>query len=198
MKCPYCAFADTRVIDSRFVGDGEQVRRRRECEKCRERFTTYETAELNLPRIVKQRDKRREPFSEEKLREGMERALRKRPVETERVDAAINNIKRKLRSSGEREIPSQRLGEWVMQELRELDQVAFVRFASVYQSFDDVTAFRDAIAGLENELPPEARRHQLDLMLPDAEAGAAATAKPATTPATSKPDRPARRPRRQS
>jgi transcriptional repressor NrdR len=185
MKCPYCAFADTRVIDSRFVGDGEQVRRRRECEKCHERFTTYETAELNLPRIVKQRDKRREPFSEEKLREGMERALRKRPVETERVDAAINNIKRKLRSSGEREIPSQRLG----------DQVAFVRFASVYQSFDDVTAFRDAIAGLENELPPEAKRHQLDLMLPDAEAGNAA-ARPAPAPAATKPDKPARRTRK--
>lgn len=166
MKCPYCAFASTRVIDSRFVGEGEQVRRRRECEKCRERFTTYETAELNLPRIVKQRDKRREPFSEEKLRAGMERALRKRPVETGRVDAAVNNIKRKLRASGEREIPSSRLGEWVMQELRELDQVAYVRFASVYHSFDDVKAFSEAIAGLENEIPPHVRRRQLNLMLP--------------------------------
>jgi transcriptional repressor NrdR len=192
MKCPYCSFADTRVIDSRFVGEGEQVRRRRECERCRERFTTYETAELNLPRIVKQRDKRREPFSEEKLREGMERALRKRPVETERVDAAINNIKRKLRSSGEREIPSQRLGEWVMQELRELDQVAFVRFASVYQSFDNVAAFRDAVAGLENELPPEARRHQLDLMLPDADSAAAGARAGDRSPKADK-NRPGRR-----
>ena len=176
MKCPYCSFANTRVIDSRFVGEGEQVRRRRECEQCRERFTTYETAELNLPRIVKARDKRRESFNEEKLRAGMERALRKRPVETERVDAAINNVKRKLRSSGEREIPSSRLGEWVMQELRELDQVAYVRFASVYNSFEDVTAFREAVARLENELPPEARRHQLNLMLPDADTTAAAKA----------------------
>jgi transcriptional repressor NrdR len=199
MKCPYCAHADTRVIDSRFVGEGEQVRRRRECEKCRERFTTYETAELNLPRIVKQRDKRRETFSEEKLREGMERALRKRPVETERVDAAINNIKRKLRSSGEREIPSHRIGEWVMQELRDLDQVAFVRFASVYNSFDDVTAFSETIAGLENELPPEVRRHQLDLALPEDDANAASRAA-ALVPGAKKgkPNKAAKRTRKRS
>jgi transcriptional repressor NrdR len=169
MRCPYCTHPNTRVIDSRFVGEGEQIRRRRECEKCHERFTTYETAELNLPRVVKVRDKRREPFSEEKLRAGMERALRKRPVETERVDAAINNIKRKLRASGEREIPSSRIGEWVMQELRSLDHVAYVRFASVYRRFEDTSAFIEEIAGLENELPPEAQRHQLRLALPAAE-----------------------------
>jgi transcriptional repressor NrdR len=200
MKCPYCAFPNTRVIDSRFVGEGEQVRRRRECEKCRERFTTYETAELNLPRIVKQRDKRREPFSEEKLRAGMERALRKRPVQTERVDAAVNNIKRKLRASGEREIPSSRLGEWVMQELRELDQVAYVRFASVYHSFDDIRAFSEAIAGLENEIPPHVRRHQLNLMLPDEDGKPSAVAEtgPRYAGKQGKPGKQPRRPRARS
>jgi len=170
MRCPYCLHPNTRVIDSRFAGEGEQVRRRRECEKCRERFTTYETVELNMPRIVKARDKSRETFSEEKLRAGMERALRKRAVETDRVDAAINNIKRKLRASGLRELPSSKVGEWVMQELRNLDHVAYVRFASVYHSFEDVTGFLEEIAALENELPPEAKRHQLALALPGTEA----------------------------
>ncbi len=170
MRCPYCLHSNTRVIDSRFVGEGEQVRRRRECEKCRERFTTYETVELNMPRIVKARDKSREAFNEEKLRAGMERALRKRAVETDRVDAAINNIKRKLRASGARELPSSKVGEWVMQELRNLDHVAYVRFASVYHSFEDVTAFLEEIAALGNELPPEAKRHQLPLALPGTEA----------------------------
>ncbi|MGQ0657869.1 MAG: transcriptional regulator NrdR [Chromatiales bacterium] len=196
MRCPYCTHPNTRVIDSRFVGEGEQVRRRRECEKCKERFTTYETVELNMPRVVKARDKSRETFSEEKLRAGMDRALRKRPVETDRVEAAINNIKRKLRASGEREIPSSRIGEWVMQELRNLDHVAYVRFASVYHSFEDVTAFLEEIAGLQNELPPEARRHQLDLALPGSETQQAPTQprrKPRKMPPPGRPRRRARR-----
>ncbi len=165
MRCPYCTHIDTRVIDSRFANEGGQVRRRRQCERCKERFTTYETAELSMPRIIKSRDKAREPFSEEKLRAGMERALRKRPVETEKVDAAVARIKRRLRESGEREIPSGRIGSWVMEELRDLDHVAYIRFASVYRSFGDVRAFLDEIAGLENVLPPEAKRSQLRLAL---------------------------------
>jgi transcriptional repressor NrdR len=167
MRCPYCTHIDTRVIDSRFASEGEQVRRRRQCERCKERFTTYETAELSMPRIIKSRDKAREAFSEEKLRAGLDRALRKRPVETERVDAAIARIKRRLRESGEREIGSGRIGNWVMEELRDLDHVAYIRFASVYRSFGDVRAFLDEIAGLENVLPPEVKRSQLHLALPE-------------------------------
>jgi len=168
MHCPFCNATDTRVIDSRLVGDnGEQVRRRRECTACHERFTTYETAELNMPRIAKS-DGRREPFREEKLRAGMLRALEKRPVETDRVETAISRIERRLRSSGLREVPSRTVGDWVMEELRALDQVAYVRFASVYRSFEDVRAFLEEIERLEKELPPEARDRQLDL-LPDEE-----------------------------
>lgn len=165
---------NTRVIDSRFAGEGEQVRRRRECEKCRERFTTYETAELAMPRVIKMRDHSREVFSEDKLRAGMERALRKRAVETERVDAAINNIKRRLRGSGEREIESARIGAWVMEALKDLDHVAYIRFASVYRSFSDVRAFLDEIEGLANELPPDLRRSQLDLLPAEGEGHGAA------------------------
>ena len=149
MRCPYCQPQDTRVIDSRLARDGDQVRRRRECGQCAERFTTFESAELLMPRIVKQGGIR-EPFSEDKLRTGMLRALEKRPVDTERIDGAIHRIVRNLRARGEREVPARDLGEWVMAELRELDQVAFVRFASVYRSFEDVSAFREVIEGLEN------------------------------------------------
>ncbi len=165
MHCPFCGAEDTRVIDSRPASDGAQVRRRRECTACGERFTTYETVELVMPRIVK-RDGTREPFSEEKLRTGMLRALEKRPVATEQVEAAIERIKRRLRGAGEREISSRDVGEWVMEELRGLDQVAYVRFASVYRSFQDVNAFREEIERLQRELPPEARARQMPL-LPD-------------------------------
>jgi transcriptional repressor NrdR len=164
MFCPFCSADDTRVIDSRLANDGHQVRRRRECVACGERFTTYETAELVLPRIVK-RDGSREPFDEPKLRTGMLRALEKRPVDTERTEAAVNRIKQRLRATGEREVASRQLGEWVMEELRDLDQVAYVRFASVYRSFQDVNAFREEIERLESELPPELKRSQLDLEL---------------------------------
>ena len=156
MHCPFCANPDTRVIDSRLLGEGDQVRRRRECQGCKARFTTYETAELSLPRIIKS-DGRREPFNDEKLRGGILKALEKRPVAMERVEDSINQVKRKVRESGEREIDSRRLGELVMDALRSLDQVAYVRFASVYRSFEDVRAFLEEIESLENDLPPALR-----------------------------------------
>lgn len=163
MHCPFCTHADTRVIDSRLLGEGDQIRRRRECMQCKARFTTYETAELSLPRIIKS-DGRRETFNDDKLRAGILKALEKRPVAMERVEAAINQVKRRVREGGEREIDSRRLGELVMDALRGLDQVAYVRFASVYRSFEDVRAFLEEIERLENELPPDLREQQLDLI----------------------------------
>jgi transcriptional repressor NrdR len=155
---------DTRVIDSRLVGEGDQIRRRRECTKCTERFTTYESAELNLPRILKS-DGRREPYNEDKLRGGMLRAIEKRPVAMDKLEVAISQIKHKLRTEGVREVDSRKLGDWV----RTLDQVAYVRFASVYRSFEDVRAFLDEIERLENDLPPEIKESQLDLLKSDGE-----------------------------
>jgi transcriptional repressor NrdR len=159
---------DTRVIDSRLVGEGDQIRRRRECTKCTERFTTYESAELNLPRILKS-DGRREPYNEDKLRGGIMRAIEKRPVAMDKVEVAVSQIKHKLRTEGEREVNSRKLGDWVMEQLRTLDQVAYVRFASVYRSFEDVRAFLDEIERLENDLPPEIKESQLDLLKSDGE-----------------------------
>ncbi len=149
MQCPFCNDSDTRVIDSRLAGEGDSVRRRRECLACKERFTTFETAELNLPRVIKS-DGVREPFWEEKLSVGVLRALEKRPVKSEDIDAAISRIKKKLLSLGEREVPSLKIGELVMDELRNLDHVAYVRFASVYKSFKDINEFREVIDALEN------------------------------------------------
>lgn len=166
MRCPFCSDMDTRVIDSRLVGEGDQIRRRRECTQCKERFTTYELAELNYPRIIKS-DGRREAFMEDKLRGGIMRAIEKRPVEIEKVDIAVEQIKHKLRALGEREVKSRKIGNWVMEQLRGLDQVAYVRFASVYRSFEDVRAFLDEVERLENELPPELKRNQLDLLPSD-------------------------------
>lgn len=163
MRCPFCGAADTRVVDSRLAAEGEQVRRRRECIACSERFTTYETVELTLPRVVK-RDGSREPFSEEKLRTGMRRALEKRPVDTERVEQAIAHITHKLRATGEREVQSRVIGQWVMDELRDLDQVAYVRFASVYLSFQDAEAFREAVERLATEPSAEQQARQLPLL----------------------------------
>ncbi len=163
MRCPFCGDPDTKVIDSRLAGEGSQVRRRRECTACGERFTTYETAELVMPRIVKS-DGTREPFNEDKLLTGVLRALEKRPVETEAVEAAISRIQRRLQACGEREIPSRQLGEWVMDELRDLDQVAYVRFASVYRSFEDVSEFRDEVERLEQGPTPEQKRQQMPLI----------------------------------
>jgi len=150
MRCPVCSVQDTRVLDSRLVNEGDQVRRRRECNVCKERFTTFETAELTLPRIVK-RDGNREPFEERKLRSGMLKALEKRPVDSDAIEAAINRIKKELMETGDREIPVQVLGEKVMKELSLLDHVAFVRFASVYRSFQDVSEFTDMIEGLQKK-----------------------------------------------
>lgn len=144
MLCPFCAADDTKVIDSRLVAEGNQVRRRRECISCTERFTTYETAELLLPKVIKS-DGRRVPFDEQKLRAGIQRSLEKRPVSVEQVEAAIDHIKQNLRATGEREIPSRLIGEAVMDQLRTIDQVAFVRFASVYRSFKDLNEFRSEI-----------------------------------------------------
>ena len=144
MHCPFCGDLDTKVIDSRLVAEGDSVRRRRECLSCGERFTTFETAELVMPRVIKQ-DGKREPFDEDKLRSGIQRALEKRPVSIESIEAAITHIKQKLRATGEREVASRDVGEWVMDELRSLDEVAFVRFASVYRSFKDLEEFRAEI-----------------------------------------------------
>lgn len=163
MHCPFCGALDTRVIDSRLASDGAQVRRRRECANCDERFTTYETPELALPRITK-RDGRRQPFDEEKLRTGMLHALEKRPVSTDDVESAIGRIKRKLLAAGEREVEARRIGDWVMAELQALDQVAYVRFASVYRSFEDVNAFRELVDRMEREPTPDMRRSQIPLL----------------------------------
>ena len=168
MHCPFCSATDTRVVDSRLVGEGDQIRRRRECLECKERFTTYESAELNYPRIIKS-DGVRQQFIEEKLRGGFLRALEKRPVDMEQVETAISRVKHKLRALGEREVKSRQVGEWVMEELRGLDQVGYVRFASVYRSFGDVRAFLEEIERLENDLPPELRESQLDLLSNDSD-----------------------------
>ncbi|MFZ5723768.1 MAG: transcriptional regulator NrdR [Pseudomonadota bacterium] len=148
MHCPFCNAEDTKVIDSRLVADGAQVRRRRECQQCSERFTTYETAELVMPRIVK-RDGTRVPFDENKLRASIQTALQKRPVSSEEVEAAITHIGARLRATGEREIASSVVGEAVMEELRKLDDVAYVRFASVYRNFKDINEFRAEVERLE-------------------------------------------------
>ncbi|QKT04394.1 transcriptional repressor NrdR [Ectothiorhodospiraceae bacterium 2226] len=163
MRCPFCGAPDTKVIDSRLANEGDMVRRRRECLTCAERFTTFESAELAMPRVVK-RDGTRVPFDEQRLRGGMQRALEKRPVDTEAVEAAINRIKHRIRATGEREVASSDIGEWVMLELRALDQVAYVRFASVYRSFQDMRAFREEIERLESEAPPAENGRQMPLL----------------------------------
>jgi len=148
MHCPFCRADDTKVIDSRLVGGGNQVRRRRECSDCRERFTTFESPELLMPHVIK-RDGARNPFDVDKMRQGMMRALEKRPVSVEAFEAALNNILRRISETGEREVSSTFIGEQVMEELRSLDQVAYVRYASVYRSFEDVNEFREEILRLE-------------------------------------------------
>lgn len=162
MHCPFCQHEDTRVIDSRLTEDGSTVRRRRECPACGERFNTFETAELKLPTIVKSGE-RREAFDERKLRTSFERALQKRPVASSDVDNAVHEVINDLRKIGERELPSRQVGELVMRELKKLDQVAYVRFASVYRKFEDVQAFREEIEKLERD-PPELERLQLSLL----------------------------------
>lgn len=141
MRCPFCGFDETRVQDSRLAEGGAAVRRRRACQDCGARFTTFERAEMRMPQVVKG-DGRREAFSEDKLLTGLKRALEKRPVDSETVESAVRDIERRLMQSGEKEVPSRQIGEWVMETLRGLDKVAYVRFASVYRRFEDVNAFR--------------------------------------------------------
>ncbi len=148
MHCPFCKAPETKVIDSRLANEGDSVRRRRECLSCSERFTTFETAELVMPRLVKS-DGSRVPFDDQKLLQGMLKALEKRPVSLETIEEAVSRIQYNLRATGDREVISSRLGEWVMEELKKLDHVAYVRFASVYRSFQDLDEFRQEIERLE-------------------------------------------------
>jgi transcriptional repressor NrdR len=163
MHCPFCEHLETKVIDSRLAGEGSQIRRRRECLKCGERFTTFETAELVMPQVVKS-DQSREPFDEQKLRAGMLRALEKRPVSAEALEEAVSRICHKLRATGEREVPSRQIGELVVEELHQLDEVAYVRFASVYRSFQDAEAFREEIDRLRRRRRREQNADQLPLL----------------------------------
>jgi transcriptional repressor NrdR len=149
MRCPFCGADDSKVIDSRLSAEGDAIRRRRNCGECNERFTTYETAELALPRLIK-RDQSRTLFDENKLRAGLLKALEKRPVSIDAVDRAVKVIIRRLISTGDREVASRLIGDWVMDALRELDEVAYVRFASVYRSFQDINAFREEIERMES------------------------------------------------
>jgi transcriptional repressor NrdR len=167
VHCPFGNHSDTKVIDSRLAGEGRQVRRRRACLSCAERFTTFESPELVLPAVTK-RDHRREPFDEQKLRDGMLAALRKRPVAAEAIEQAIERILHRLQTIGEREIESGFLGDLVMEELHALDEVAYVRFASIYRSFQDITEFQDEIDRLKTRPNKRARRTQMSL-LPDDE-----------------------------
>jgi transcriptional repressor NrdR len=154
MHCPFCGHVETKVTDSRLAGEGRQIRRRRECLKCAERFTTFETAELVMPLVIKG-DRGREAFDEAKLRAGMEKALEKRPVPREQIDEAVSRVVHKVRSLGDREISARAVGELVMEELRHLDEVAYVRFASVYRQFEDVEAFHEEIRRLRSAPPRE-------------------------------------------
>ena len=185
MHCPFCGHEETKVNDSRLAGEGRQIRRRRECLKCGERFTTFETAELVMPLVIKG-DRGREAFDEGKLRAGIEKALQKRPVPVEQIDESLSRIVHKVRSLGDREVSARAIGELVMEELRHLDEVAYVRFASVYRQFEDVEAFHEEIKRLRGARAPapahahgarsrarkqtaaaDAKRDQLPLLPPD-------------------------------
>ncbi|MFO1377692.1 MAG: transcriptional regulator NrdR [Steroidobacteraceae bacterium] len=163
MHCPFCGHEETKVADSRLAGEGRQIRRRRECLACGERFTTFETAELVMPLVIKT-DRSRQPFDEIKLRAGMQRALEKRPVASDDVEAAVQRVCHRLRGLGEREVASRQIGELVMDELRHLDEVAYVRFASVYHRFQDIDAFRDEIEQLRHRRPSDPLAGQLPLL----------------------------------
>jgi len=167
VHCPFCNNEETKVIDSRLAGEGLQVRRRRECQSCAERYTTFESAELVMPHVVK-RDGRREPFDENKLRAGILRALEKRPVKSEAVEESIGRVIHQLQTVGEREVTGRLVGDMIMEELHGLDEVAYVRFASVYRSFQDITEFQEEIQRLKLRPSPDAEREQMSL-LPDDE-----------------------------
>jgi len=166
MHCPFCGAQDTKVYDSRLAPEGDQVRRRRECTSCAARFTTFEKAELQFPRVIKN-DGARENFNENKVRSGIQRALEKRSVSADDIEIALNHIRRKLMTIDDREIESRMIGEMVMDELEQIDHVAYVRFASVYRDFKDVGEFADEVERLKNVPTPELRDHQLDLLKQD-------------------------------
>lgn len=203
MYCPFCGHVETKVTDSRLAGEGRQIRRRRECLSCGERFTTFETAELVMPVVVKG-DRSRETFDEAKVRAGMEKALEKRPVPRELVDEALSRIVHKVRGLGEREVQSRTIGELVMDELRQVDEVAYVRFASVYRHFEDVEAFHEEIQRLRSQRPAgqagrdpkrshkvgrDPKRDQLQLLpTPEPSSASAAAAAPATSTPEPKPE----------
>ncbi|MCH7822195.1 MAG: transcriptional regulator NrdR [Proteobacteria bacterium] len=163
MHCPFCSHEETKVIDSRLAGEGRQIRRRRQCLDCNERFTTFESAELVMPRLVKN-DNSRQPFDESKIRSSMVRALEKRPVSSNELEQAIGRLIHRLRTMGEREVPSRLVGDLVMEELRALDEVAYVRFASVYRRFQDVTEFEEEIKRLQSISGSAASREQMSLL----------------------------------
>ncbi len=165
MHCPFCNNDETKVIDSRLAGEGWQVRRRRECQQCDERYTTFETAELVMPHVIK-RDDSREPFDQVKLRSGILRALEKRPVKSEDIEKSIERVTHLLQTMGEREVSGRLIGDMVMEELRKLDQVAYVRYASVYRSFQDITEFQKEIEKLQS-LPGPVDREQMSLLSDD-------------------------------
>jgi transcriptional repressor NrdR len=156
MKCPFCGDNNTQVVDTRENEDGDTVRRRRRCTACEKRFTTYERVELQMPQVVKKNGSRTE-YDREKLMASMMLALRKRPVNTESVDAALDRIEEKLVTLGEREVASDRIGELVMRELKRLDKIAYVRFASVYRNFEDVEEFSEAIREVKKPRPRRPR-----------------------------------------
>jgi len=163
MKCPFCGTPDTRVVDSRLAADSTQVRRRRECVSCEARFTTYESPLLNMPMVIKN-DGSRDAFDEQRVRNGMMRALEKRPVSAENIEDAMSHIKRQLAALDAREVKSRQIGDMVMRELQKLDHVAYIRFASVYLSFEDIASFREVIKRLESEPTPEMQRRQVPLI----------------------------------
>jgi transcriptional repressor NrdR len=162
MRCPFCGHDDTRVVDSRLANEGDQVRRRRECIACKERFSTYEYAVFNMPPVIKTTGEK-QPFNEHKLRAGLIRATQKRPVDTKAIDNAILHIQKTILHSDKSEVKSSQIGEYVMEELRKLDDVAYIRFASVYRDFNDIGEFIEAIEGLENSPSPELRKRQIKL-----------------------------------
>ncbi len=147
MRCPFCQSDDTKVLDTRLIGEGSQVRRRRECTSCNERYSTLESVDLNFPRLIKSDDSR-ESFDENKLRSGLLKALEKRPVATSSIESSISKIEHKLMTQSEREVSSSIIGEWVMEELKSLDEVAYIRFASVYRHFQDIEEFKSEIEKL--------------------------------------------------
>ncbi|MDH5353105.1 MAG: transcriptional regulator NrdR [Gammaproteobacteria bacterium] len=163
MKCPFCGTPDTRVVDSRLAQDSTQVRRRRECNSCEARFTTYESPMLNMPMVIKS-DGSRDAFDEVRLRSGMMRALEKRPVSAELIEDAVSRIKKQLLGIEAREISTRKIGDMVMHELQRLDHVAYIRFASVYLSFEDIQAFEEVIQTLASEPTPELQRRQVPLI----------------------------------